>query len=82
MKIGEKAEDIIITKAGLVDDENLRKNFFPKFTTHTTLFRLIYKGKIKGQSERFEKDLFPKGIELEVERRIIELNDRLAEINK
>ncbi|HPH16005.1 MAG TPA: hypothetical protein PK029_02455, partial [Bacteroidales bacterium] len=80
--IGTKIEDLIITKAGLIDDIKLREDYYPKFLSHTTLLRHLYNGSIKGEPDRFKDDLFPRGIEDETERRINELYQKLEVLNK
>lgn len=82
INIGIKVEDIIIAKAGLIDDNELREDYFPKFVSHTTLLRLLYKGVIIGEPERFKDDLFPRGIEDQLEKRIKELYKRIEELNR
>ena len=80
LKLNEKIEDLILSKAGLIEDTKLRSDVLPRFSSHILLLRLICKGKIKGEFDRFEDDIFPQEIDIEIERRINELQTELKEI--
>ncbi|MGD2090586.1 MAG: hypothetical protein PVH61_30720 [Candidatus Aminicenantes bacterium] len=82
--IGKKVENLILSKSGLIDDEKLRNDLLPRVGTHILLLRLMYEGVIKGESEneieRFKRDVFPREIDDEIEKRIQELEIQLEEI--
>lgn len=96
--IGNKLEDLIIEKAGLVDDPELRYDFKPdeKLTdvslegngllafakTHFQLIRLAYSGNFKGEVERFKDYVFPKQLPIKIENRIQKLQSELKELKK
>ena len=84
IKIGEKIEELILSKSGLIDDDKLRNDLVPRLGAHIILLRLMYQGVIKGEDEkeveRFKRDVFPREIDNEIERRIKELQALLEEI--
>lgn len=101
VNIGLAMEELIKTKAGLVDDPILRNDFgdlidkskitdvtgltdtglLPLFVTHLFVMRMAYQGKLKGEVEKYGRYVFPKELPLAIERNIIELNNRLAQLN-
>jgi hypothetical protein len=70
INIGEKCENLIHDKAGLIDDEELRTVWFPKASTHYLLIRLAYQGSLSGDSLKYSKYTFPTEIDTLIERRI------------
>ena len=82
IKIGEKCENLIHSKAGLIDDEELRTNVLPMVTTHYLILRLAFEGKLEGEKDRFNDLSFPKIVDELIEKRIISLQTELHELNK
>lgn len=80
--IGKKCEELIHSKAGLIDDENLRKNVLPKLTTHFLILRLAFEGTLEKQSNRFDELTFPKEVVGLIEIRFNELERELEELSK
>jgi hypothetical protein len=80
LKLNKTIEDLIISKAGLIEDTKLRNEVLPKLSSHIILIRLICKDEIKGELHRFEDDVFSQEIDIEIERRINELQSELKEI--
>ena len=77
IKIGEQCEKLIHDKAGLIDDETLRSEWFPKATKHFLILRLAYMGKLKGQTDLFEDSMFPFEIDGLIQNRINNLRIEL-----
>ena len=77
IKVGEKCENLIQDKAGLIDDEALRTNWLPKASTHYLILRLAYSDCLKGDAEKFEKHTFPREIDELIEARIKALHKDL-----
>lgn len=80
IKIGEQCEKLIHNKAGLIDDENLRSEWFPKATKHFLILRLAYSGRLKGQTDLFFDSMFPTEIDELIEGRINELRQELKKL--
>lgn len=82
IKLGEESERLIHSKAGLIDDSDLRQNVIPRATTHFLILRLAYKGILKGESERFVDLTFPHELDDKLEKRKKELETQLSNLNK
>ena len=80
IKIGEQCEKLIHDKAGLIDDENLRSEWFPKATKHFLILRLAHSGKLKGQVDLFSDSMFPIEIDELIEKRINDLRIELKNL--
>jgi hypothetical protein len=65
--INKQLEDIIINRAGLIDDEELRNKIFPKFITHAFIIRLAKEGTLSGNNENFINLTFPSEIDEKIE---------------
>lgn len=81
IKIGELTEKLIHEKAGLIDDTNLRTVVLPRATTHFLLIRLAYVGALSGDLDRFKTLTFPKDLDLLLEKKKKELEERLKKLN-
>ncbi|MBZ4040947.1 MULTISPECIES: hypothetical protein [Flavobacterium] len=81
IKIGELTEKLIHEKAGLIDDTNLRTIVLPRATTHFLLIRLAYAGALTGDLDRFKTLTFPKDLDLLLEKKKKELEERLKKLN-
>jgi hypothetical protein len=79
-KIGSLCEDLIHSKAGLIDDENLRTNILPKLTTHYLLLRLAFEGTLVSEDERFNNLTFPREVDGIIEQRFRELEAELVKL--
>ncbi len=82
IKIGGKCEDLIHSKAGLIDDSNLREVILPKLTTHFLILRMAYEGKFDNEIQRFDDLTFPIEVDSLIEKRFKELEKELKELNK
>lgn len=80
LEIGEQIERLIQEQSGLVEDKNLYELLW-KLSTHIRLIRLASKGELKSQRQRFEQYVFPREIVDKIEKEILRLNARLAELN-
>lgn len=80
IRIGKLTENLIHEKAGLIDDDDLRKIWLPKLTTHLLILRLAYKGELKGETIKFEEHTFPAGIDDLIEKRIKALQEELKSL--
>jgi hypothetical protein len=78
--IGQQCEDLIHTKAGLIDDSDLRVKILPRATSHYLILRLAFKGDLSGEETRFEENIFPKELDERVEKRFKELEEKLREL--
>lgn len=82
VKIGKECEDLILNKAGLIDDELLRVDLLPKASAHYYILRMAFQGIIKGDIERLEDYVFPQEFDFYVESKIGELQKRLTFLNR
>ena len=82
IQIGKTCEELILTKAGLVDDEKLRQNILPKAAAHYYIIRMAYLNNIQGDIERFENYVFPEEFDVYIEKKIQDLQNRLMVLNK
>ena len=82
IKIGEECEKLIHSKAGLIDDTNLRTNIIPRASTHFLILRLAHKGSLIGDVEKFKSHVFPKELDDLLEKRRGELEQDLIKLNK
>jgi hypothetical protein len=81
IKIGGDCEKLIVEKAGLIDDEALRKDWFPKVERHYLIIRLAYQGVLKGQSDLYQDTTFQYEIDGLIEQRIKALHEELGKLN-
>jgi hypothetical protein len=81
IKINEKLEEMIVSKAGLIDDKELREVILPRFSTHVLLMRLAYEKKLVGNVESFRDKTFPSELDEAIKKKIDELMKRLNDIN-
>jgi hypothetical protein len=81
IKIDEKLEKMIVSKAGLIDDKELREKILPRFSTHVLLMRLAYEKKLTGNIDSFKDKTFPSELDEAIERKIDDLINRLVQIN-
>ncbi|MFA6057839.1 MAG: hypothetical protein WC756_06560 [Taibaiella sp.] len=77
INIGEKCETLIQDKAGLIEDDTLRKEWFPKATKHYLILRLAHNGSLKGQSELYADSKFPIEMDELIQNRITKLQEEL-----
>lgn len=80
--IGKKCEELIHSKAGLIDDSNLRNKVLPRLTTHFLILRLAFEEKLENQALRFDDLTFPKEIDGLIEKRFVELGDELDKLSQ
>lgn len=82
IKIGAKCEELIHSKAGLIDDKNLREQVLPNLTTHFLILRIAHEGKFDKETDRFDDLTFPKDVDELIEKRLSELESELKELDK
>ena len=86
IKIGEKIEDLILSKSGLIDDSDLRQRLLPQLGKHIMLLRLMFRKDIKAESEkefeRFKEDVFPREVDIKIEERIKDLQYQLKGLGR
>jgi hypothetical protein len=75
--IGSLIENLIHTKAGLIDDERLRINFLPKLTSHIIILRLAWRRELVGESAKFIDYVFPSEVDALISERIRSLQAEL-----
>jgi hypothetical protein len=80
LDVGENIERLIDEQSGLVDNKDLYELLW-KLRTHIRLISLAANGKLKGEKERFEQHVFPRDVTDKIEKEILRLNARLAELN-
>lgn len=97
IEVGKSIEKLIVEKAGLVDDVELRYNYIPNpaitdvklegnglltfAKVHFQIIRLANEGKLKGDLERFKDYVFPKELPLKIEDKIKQLQEELRKIS-
>lgn len=80
IKIGTECEKLLQDKAGLIDDEILRQDKFPKLSRHYLILRLAYAGNLHGQVELYEDSMFPSEIDGLIDKKINALHKELKEL--
>lgn len=81
IKIGHQCEKLIQKKAGLIDDSKLSSDLLPRAITHYKILNLAYSGHLQGEVEKYKQHTFPTELDEHLERRIAELQGRLATLN-
>jgi hypothetical protein len=81
INIDQRLENLIIDKSGLVDQQNLR-DLLAKAATHFHIISQAYKGRLKGEPERFADYVFPRELDEKVSEQINLLKARLKELNQ
>jgi hypothetical protein len=81
IKLGKASEQLIHDKAGLIDDEELRKDIIPKATTHFLLLRLAYKNILIGEPTAYKDSTFPRELDVKLEKRNKSLMQELQDLN-
>jgi hypothetical protein len=82
IRLGAECENLIHSKAGLIDDTDLRQNLIPRATTHFLILRLAYKGALTGDAAHFKDLTFPKELDEKLEARKKLLETDLANLNQ
>lgn len=80
--IGKQCEDLIYSKSGLIDNEKLRYEILPKFTSHVRVLRMVSNNEIKGNPSEFESYRFPRELDDCLQEQINRLRNELVELNK
>lgn len=75
--IGTQSDKLLRSKAGLIDDSNLRNNLIPKLSKHYTILKLAYEGKIAGDIERFSDSMYPREMDELIREKIVQLENEL-----
>ena len=82
LKLGEKCENLIHAKAGLIDDTELRTVTIPRATNHFLLIRLAHKGIISGEASKYKDLTFPRDLDTKLETRKKQLDEDLKTLNR
>ena len=82
IELGSKCEKIIHSKAGLIDDSELRTNLIPKAINHFFILRLAKEGVLIGESEKYKDLTFPRELDVVLEKRKKQLEEDLVALNK
>lgn len=82
INLGEESEKLIHSKAGLIDDTELRQTLIPRATTHFLILRLAYRGALIGDAENFKDLTFPIELDDKLEARKKQLELDLANLNQ
>jgi hypothetical protein len=97
LAVGEKIENLIVEKAGFVDDDELRFNYVPNpeatkvklagnglleiAIVHLQIIRLAYRGTIKGDIEKLKDYVFPRELPEKINNKINQLQTELKHLN-
>jgi hypothetical protein len=73
--LGKLTEELIATKAGLIDEEIAEIVW--KLQAHYRVLRLAYNGALKGEYDRFKDHVFPRGIDEALHAKASNLKARL-----
>lgn len=79
--INKQLEDLIVNKAGLIDDNELRNEIIPRFNAHVLLIRLAAEGQLKDSNNSFDHLTFPNELDGKVEAKIKSLSQSLQDLN-
>lgn len=82
IKLGEKSEELIQSKAGLIDDAELRTILIPRATNHFLILRLAEKGALSGEAKKYKDLTFPIELDVKLELRISQLENELKNLNQ
>lgn len=82
IELGRKCEKVIHEKAGLIDDTDLITNLIPKATNHFFILRLARDGVLTGEAEKYRDLVFPRELDIALEKRKKQLEEELKELNK
>ncbi len=80
IEITEKLDNLILSKSELID-ERLQPTLW-EASTHFRLIRLAHCGRMSGEPERFEKFVYPRGLNTEIEAEIQRLRGQLENVRK
>jgi hypothetical protein len=80
IKIGGLCEELIQNKAGLIDNEELRRKWFPLAAKHYLIIRLAYNRSLKGEVALYKDSMFPIQIDALIEERISTLQQELKSL--
>ena len=81
LKIGEKTENLIHDKAGLIDVKELRLDLIPKATAHFLIMRLAFSGALQGDAQKYGDMTFPRDLDAKLEERKSQLEQELRQLN-
>jgi len=70
---------LIISKGGLIDEEDLRK-LLARAGAHFNIIRLAYKGDLSGEMDKFKDYVYPRELNGKIEERINKLQQKLDAI--
>ena len=80
IEIGDESLKLINTKAGLIDDENLRDQLIPQFCNHLIILKLAYQGDFEGEIDRFHDYVYPQTLIDAIHQRFNQLQYELNQI--
>lgn len=76
ISIGKETEHLIVTKSGLVDNDDFRK-LLGKATAHFIVIRKAYEGAITGDVDKFKDYVFPRELDEKIEKNVEILQQKL-----
>ncbi len=81
IRLGEDMENLILEKAGLVDDSELGDELLPDALAHFFLIRIANQGRLKKDYNSYVLHTFPNKLPEAIDRRINQLRTELKELN-
>jgi len=80
IEITEKLDDMILSKSELID-ERLQPTLW-EASTHFRLIRLAHRGHLSGEPERFERFVYPRELNSQIEAEIQRLRGKLEDLRQ
>lgn len=81
ISIGQECNELIMTKAGLIDDEKLREELLPMASAHFFIIKQAFDGTLVGEKERFLDHVFPTEIDDRITDKINSLQKDLRKLD-
>ncbi|MDD3013455.1 MAG: hypothetical protein PHC34_07100 [Candidatus Gastranaerophilales bacterium] len=81
ISIGKRTEELILTKSGLIEDNELRE-LLGKATTHFDIINKSYNKIITGDMDKFKDYVFPRNLDEKIIDNIKKLKDELESLNQ
>lgn len=81
IKVGEKIENLVIEKSGLIDDQELNEQL-KRLITHTSILRLAFDGLLTSKPDSYNDNTFPRHLDENIEAKIVQLKKKLDELKK
>lgn len=81
IQVGEKIENLVIEKSGLIDDLELSDQL-KRLITHTSILRLAFEGLLTSKPDSYNDNTFPRDLDNRIEEKIVQLKKKLDELKK